>query len=327
MKRVWSLPIALFLVIATGSFVAAQVAGNRVVATVNDTAITEREVLEAARPQLDALDPTLPSAERAETRAAIMRETLSLMINNLLLRAKGRKILKERPDLEAHLKNRIAEYLEEERSRAGGETAFRERLHREGVSHADYVEELKQVQLRELPLQHFVYSGNSVSRDEILDYYETRRDSLTDPAQVKFRRLFLKGPAHGDARETRRLAEDIMAQLREGTEFQTLVRRHSDGPRAADGGLWDFEPPGRRPEPIESILFETPVGEIGGPVETGGDITFVQVLERKPGRRPSFEEAEPIIRERLETKKRNARYLDFIARLEQENFVEYRPTQ
>jgi len=324
MKRMSSLPIvALFVTVAAGLAVA-QVAENRVVAAVNESVITERDVIRAAQPRIEGLDPILSNAERAQAVAAVMRETLRLMIDDKLLRAKARSILKNHPELEGPLKERIAESLEQERRKAGGETAFRDRLRKESVSHADYVEGLKEALLQDLVMHQFVLSGLSVSRDEMLDYYETRRDSLSDPAQVKFRRLFLKGRAHGGTEETRKRVEEIATRIREGADFAAVVRQSSDGPRAAQGGLWDFEPQGIRPQPIDEILFATPIGEVGGPVETDGDFTLVQVLDRRPAGTPSFEEAQPIIREKLAREKRNARYLDFIARLERENFVEIR---
>ena len=306
----------------------AQEIHNPVLAVVNETIITQRDIEKAAAPHLKKIDPSLPHEKRMARSAVILRQALRTLIENKLIDAKAKSILKQHDTLERQLKDDIAKHMEEERRKAGGDVRLREQIRKAGLTYAEHVENIRSRLLQDMVIGHFVLRNVTVRPDEIADYYEANRGTFTRPAQVKFRRVYVRNRDRGGRDKAEAVARKLMTRLREGKEdFAEVARADSNGPRAAEGGLWDFERAGLRPKPVNELLLTAPVGEVGGPAETKEGFTIVQVLDRKPEQPMTFDEAQEPIRAYLVAEKRKTRYLDFIRKLERENYVEVRQAE
>jgi peptidyl-prolyl cis-trans isomerase C len=63
-------------------------------------------------------------------------------------------------------------------------------------------------------------------------------------------------------------AQSLHKQISEGADFATLAQQHSKCPSGANGGdLGEFGP-GQMVKPFEDAAFNTPVGQMGPPVQT-----------------------------------------------------------
>lgn len=119
-----------------------------------------------------------------------------------------------------------------------------------------------------------------------------------------FARPALTGASHiligaaPNAREpARKKAEELLAKLRAGGDFEALAREHSDDPgSAARGGDLGRFPDGRMVKPFEDALKKLKPGELSGLVETQFGYHIIRLNERLPAGTIPFEE----VRERLE---------------------------
>ena len=93
--------------------------------------------------------------------------------------------------------------------------------------------------------------------------------------------------------DTMEEAEEVAALINEGNDFESVCRRYSKGPDAADGGqvvnaLYGTFEPGFQEE-----LFSTEVGDITDPILSRYGYFVVKVLKRTRAKGKTFEEARP----------------------------------
>jgi parvulin-like peptidyl-prolyl isomerase len=68
--------------------------------------------------------------------------------------------------------------------------------------------------------------------------------------------------------EAKKLAEDLLAKVRQGESFEDLARTYSDCPSAEAGGDLGFFPKGRMVAPFDQAAFALQPGKISKVVET-----------------------------------------------------------
>ena len=123
----------------------------------------------------------------------------------------------------------------------------------------------------------------NVSDSEIEAYYRSHKDEYQEPEQRKIQYvLFVNQPSKEDSAQTRRDAEDLVNQIREGADFEELVQNFSeDTGSASKGGDLGFFGKESMVKPFEEAAFSAKVGETVGPVESQFGLHIIQVLARK----------------------------------------------
>lgn len=97
-------------------------------------------------------------------------------------------------------------------------------------------------------------------------------------------------------------AEEFLAQLREGADFELLAKQNSIAPNRDKGGKM---PPFGKDynHPIAAPAFQAELGALGGPVEEkrGGDSFYhlFRVIEKIPARKGGYSELEPEVKKSL----------------------------
>lgn len=120
-------------------------------------------------------------------------------------------------------------------------------------SEDDFKNFLEQVKLSEEEVAYVLYLQDEVtkdvapvSEDEVRKYYDDNPDQFSQPEQLEVRHiLFFAGDGtngapegHSDA-EARQMADDVIAQLKEGKNFAELAREKSeDTGTKEEGGLY-----------------------------------------------------------------------------------------
>jgi len=309
---------------------------DSVVAVVNKQVITLREVLARSGPALADLerDSSLSEDERRRRKNDVNAAVLREMVTEKLLVAEGNRLLNANEGMKKRFDENIQNRIQEERRNAGGDAALREALRKKGLTYETYSDQVRDETLMDFVRYQFVMRDLSVAPREVREYYEQNRNQFEEPAQVKFRGIFIRVTESQNREAARKSADDLLVRLlvqpRKPTDFAQFAKERS-AVHAEDGGLWDFTEQGTLPKPVDDLLFSLPVGEIGGPVETempgplGVETGFfiVKVEERKPARTRAFEEVQRSIEEMLLARKRISRFDALIRRLEAENYVEY----
>jgi parvulin-like peptidyl-prolyl isomerase len=295
---------------------------DAVVAVVDKTVITRRQVLDQAAPAIRDIPAGVSPDERDRLTAQALSSALRNMIDEKLIAAEGQRLSDVNEAFRERVDGRVAERIEEERRKAGGEADFREGIRKSGLSYDEYRDRIRREIIRDVVLFQFVLRDLSVSPEELRQRYQEEADRYREPARVKYRQIFIAAGQYPSREKAREMADELMRLIAKQHDFADLARRYSNGPHADDGGLWDFQNKGARPAPIDELLFSLPAGAAGGPIETDLGFTILRVEERLDGRLKPFEEAQSEIEKALLVERRTRRYAELIDRLQREHHVE-----
>jgi peptidyl-prolyl cis-trans isomerase SurA len=250
----------------------AEEAVDRVVAVVGDTALLMSDVMEAVE-QLRSSGRPVPT-EPAQFQAFI-REVVDQRVEDLLLveGARAAGITVTEGDVQPMVDRNIAEVKQrfnnsdaelERALQQSGRTLeeYRRGLTREMIDRT-LVERYMRQRMGKMPRP-------SVTDAELQAFWEARRASLGQrPANVSFQQVLVRPVASDSAKaRARRTAEEVLAELGRGGDFEVLARRYSaDGSKDQGGSLGWFRE-GQMVRPFEQVAFALRPGQTSGIVET-----------------------------------------------------------
>ena len=141
-----------------------------------------------------------------------------------------------------------------------------------------------------------------VSDLETRDYYEYNMATFKEPKQVKARHILFKlakDATKQQEQETRRKANAVLEEARQGKDFAALARKHSEGPTKGKGGDLGYFKAGQMVKPFEEAAFELKKGEISDLVQTRFGYHIIKAEDIKEARTKPFEEVQGQILESL----------------------------
>ncbi len=165
-------------------------------------------------------------------------------------------------------------------------------------------------------VQKHVNVKPEVTHQEMLDYYQKNAAEFAVPAKARFELLtvrFDKSPTKNDAWNT--LAEMGNAVFF-GTPFATVARNHSQEPKAAQGGQYDWTTQGSlASKPIDGAIFSLEPGKLSQIIEDTRGYHIVRVIERTDAGQVSFLDAQADIKKAIAAQKLDADYKEFVEML------------
>jgi len=183
------------------------------------------------------------------------------------------------------------------------------------------LEEEKAIRKRQLLLEYELDRKvrskiTSIPPAELRKYYVEHKQDYTQEKEVKFRQIMIPFSWYGSKEETRQVAESVMGQLREGQDFGSVAKDRSRGPRAQEGGLWDFvRKEVLKYSEVDEALFSLREREMSDIIETELGFFIVKVEEIKPHRVATFEDKQEEIGNLLYKEKFNQAYSQLLVEL------------
>ena len=131
--------------------------------------------------------------------------------------------------------------------------------------------------------QQQLLNGISTTRDDIISFYETYKDSLpTLPLRAKIRQLLIKIlPSDSSKAETIKLLNNIRKRIIEGESFATLAEQYSIDPSGGQGGNLGWIKRGSLVKNFETVAFTLDSGLISEPIETEFGFHLIETLDKK----------------------------------------------
>ena len=273
--------LALAAVLATPAVLRAQQSApaqpgrqvwDRVVATVGDTSLLysdvllELEAMQAAGQQV----PTDPAA-----REQLLRSVVDNRVNDLVLLEAARRDHDLTID-PAEVALQVEQEINRVQQSYGSQQALEQALAASGRTLDQWRQTLTQQFTDQTLIQRYVYQRTSkmavplVTEDEIRQAFEQQRASLQQrPATISFSQAVVKAVASdsADARARRR-AEEILAEIRRGGNFEELARRNSADPSAAQGGMLGWFRQGQMVREFENMAYALAPGQVSPVVKT-----------------------------------------------------------
>ncbi len=167
----------------------------------------------------------------------------------------------------------------------------------------------------------------AVNDEELQNYYNDHKGSYSAPERIHARHILIPINAaatakagSGNANQTAKnadesakaKAEDIMAQLQKGGNFEALAKEHSaDTGSAENGGDLGWFARGQMVPEFEQAAFTLrKANSITGPVKTAYGYHIIQLLEYKPAETRSFADVRSLVKEQLQRERAQANLAD-----------------
>lgn len=188
------------------------------------------------------------------------------------------------------------------------EAEFDEFVKESGFSDAE-VDELLRVQILSEDIQEQLLSeAPSPSGGEIEAYYEAAKGDQFTREPNRDVRTILNEDRETIERVRERLSEDSSDEA-----WERLAKRFSEEEATKrEGGLQEDLVEGALEEPLDEAVFETPEGELEGPIETSEGFYVFEVEETTPEEVQSLEEVEQQIEQQLAQQLEQSSFNEFV---------------
>ncbi len=155
----------------------------------------------------------------------------------------------------------------------------------------------------------------AVDEDKLRQYFDEHRGEFMAEQERRVRHILVGGDGQSDE-EQRKLAEQILAELKAGADFAELAGKYSKDPgSAAAGGDLGWVNRGVMVKPFEEAVFAAKKGELVGPVKTEFGYHIIQVTDLRGGQEVDFDQ----VRDKVEAAYRRSQaeelYYDYLERL------------
>jgi foldase protein PrsA len=260
----------------------------KVAATVDGEKITVGE-LDKAINRIALAHPESPiPKEKKEARLRVLNFLIDDIIYQKEAQKLGIKVSDKQVDAE----------LNKTKKKFPSEADFARSLKDAGVTMTDFRDSIRIRLLREVVNEKIV-GKVKVSEKQVREYYENNKKQFKPkPEQVKIGFVQV---------ETQEEAQDVLAKIRAGMDFDDAMRKFSIDPSIKSKGVQTrFVEPGRltRLSPrLDELAFSLPAGEVTEPVETPVGWLLMKVYEKKAGTRGTYEEVKEDITKMLKISK------------------------
>jgi parvulin-like peptidyl-prolyl isomerase len=288
---------------------------DAVVAEVGDRVITIQDVLAAARAPLADLKSRYLGDELQRRTSELLADVLRNLIGQALLAQEAEHQLSEQEKQQVQLT--VDRIIKEMIGTAGSLVNLRQQLDQIGLTMEQEKRRQTEAQMIQTLLDKEVRQLVQVRAEEVRQYYREHQKDYYQPKQVRIRQILIRYDDYASKTEAQKVAEQVLAKLREGGDFAHLAETYSHGPYAQQGGLWEFVGPGTFIEPVDRVAFSLAPGEVSDLTEGPTGFNIIRVEEMKPERTVTFEEAQVEISKKLYSQHYLERYRTYVGNLQQ----------
>ena len=258
---------------------------DRVVAIVNDEALTQYDVTEQTRTalaQMKQQNVTPPAPEVLE------KQLLEFLITQRVLMqyAKEQGIRVDDTQVERTI-TRIAQ------DNKMTPEQFRQAVEREGLAFAKYREDIRFEMIKQRLLEREVESRVTVSDAEVDLFLATLDSQSGGEVEYKIAHILVRVPeqaAPEQIEQRMRRVEEAMRQLRSGGDFGQVAATFSDAPDALQGGNLGWRSPARLPQIFLDPLRSLKPGQYSGVLRSPAGFHIVKLVETRSRKDPTVVE-------------------------------------
>jgi hypothetical protein len=296
--------------------------GSEIVARVDGEVILASDVLWQVRQLIKMARQPIPPEHVAEAEAMLTQQLMMGMLDTKLLYADFRRTVPPEnvPKIAETLEG---PFRESEIPRLIGMLKLNSQaeleavLERSGTSLKDVERQFVEKQIASKWLQEKTPKPEPITYEQLKAYYDDHLKEYEFEAKVQWEELMVRFDRCGGNRDAawQQLCEmgnavwqaaQANPDLR-GPAFGEVARAKSHGFTAAQGGLHEWTTPGSlRCEAINEALNTLAVGQMSAGIESELGFHIVRVLERKPGGRTPFTDAQADIRKLLDDEQKSA---------------------
>jgi peptidyl-prolyl cis-trans isomerase SurA len=205
--------------------------------------------------------------------------------------------------------------------------ALQKAVESQGGDWEDYKQQLQDSLLTQAVIRQEVGSRVLVSHDEVKKYYDAHKLEFNRPEQVALAEIFLStaGKSAADVKATRKKADDIVKQLREGADFNEMAKRRSEGTTAPEGGQLGVFERGQLSKQIEDVVFSLKHGEVSDPIPTDKGFEILKVEQHFQAGEQPLDKVEGEITSKLFNAQMEPTLRTYLAQLREESYLIVKP--
>ena len=167
-----------------------------------------------------------------------------------------------------------------------------------------------------------IQSPNGFHILKLLDRRD-QKDAITMVDQTHARHILIKINELTSESDARRRIIELKERLDNGGNFEELARLHSEDASAAAGGDLGWVSPGDTVPEFEQAMNSLKAGEISGPVQSPFGWHLIQAMEHR-SQDMSKERQRQSARQAIRARKADAAFQEWLQRLRDRAYVEYR---
>ena len=282
-----------------------QLSDQQVVATVNGAPIFASELLERYGGQLAIAKEKMAPQEFDKLRNTLIRRDLGRSIERKLLGEAMKSSLESEQlqQLDQFMDNMFQQEVTrlKKEFKVNSKLELQQKLERQGTSLARLKDEFAAQRMAMEYMGSKVQTNKRITRQDLLDYYRAHAEDYAVPARAKWQQIRITFAKYGGKNQATKVLNEVVTELQNGADFSEAARRHSDGPKAADGGQWPWTLAGSlADEKIEQTLFDLEVGDVSQVFAGDRDFRIVKVTDRHVSGQVPFEEVQSEIQKTLQ---------------------------
>ena len=146
----------------------------------------------------------------------------------------------------------------------------------------------------------------TVTGQQIERSYNDNIQQYSTPEQVRASHILLKTEGKDDA-AVKKQAEDLLAQIKKGANFEELAKKNSqDEASAAKGGDLDFFNKGQMVPEFDKVAFSLQPGQLSDLVKTSYGYHIIKVTDKRPASQKTLAEVRTQIEDQLKFEQASA---------------------
>jgi len=299
---------------------------DRYAAAVNQRVITTLDVLTQLQPIRQQLMETYSGEALEKKLMDAYQRALNALIERALILEEFKQI-SEKDGLkipEQLVDSRAYEVIHERFN--NNRSAFLEALSAEHLTMDEWRSDTKDYLILSILRRREIMDRVVVMPRDVRALYARRADKYREPEKLQLRVLVLhRGVTDAEQAAKRQAAEQLRAEALAGGDFAALVKKHSEGFHAAEGGEWGWLKPGDlRPE-LAAAVTNVPIGQFSLVLPAGDELYLIQVEAHQPARIRPLAEVYAELSAELHQAEGERLYKEWINRLRQKYYVKIYP--
>jgi len=117
--------------------------------------------------------------------------------------------------------------------------------------------------------------------DEAVEEELQRIEANQGRPEYRVSEIFLTVDSPGDETDVAAFAQELVAEIRAGADFDAVARQFSQGAGAAQGGDLGWVLQGQLPEALDAAIRDLPVGAVSTPIRTLAGFHILQVRDSR----------------------------------------------
>jgi peptidyl-prolyl cis-trans isomerase SurA len=293
-----------------------------IVARVNDQIISQ---LDFDRAQKEMDDEGRQRGSSLQQIAEGHKDLLRNLIDQQLWLSKGK-------ELGVTGETELVKQLDEIRKKYNLETMedLEKAAREQGVSYEDFKANIRNQIITQSVMRDEVGRRVSITPGEAQRYFEAHKQDYVQPESVHLGEILVSTGAAGSEDDqklstAKAKADDLLAKLKAGGDFDKIARASSDGPTAAEGGdLGKFQR-GALAKVLEDATFSLKAGQYTEPIRTKQGYVILKVVEHTTGGVPTFKDVEPQVEESFYMSRMEPAIRQYLSKMREEAYIVIRP--